>query len=53
MFLRACPASVEVTDIDSVPPDYQTATFTIRASLLNDILDALDEDVRGKVLAES
>ena len=52
MFLRACPASVEVTDIDSVPLDYQTATVTMPASLLNDVLHALDEDFREKVLGE-
>jgi hypothetical protein len=52
MFLRACPASVEVTDIHSLPPDYQTATVTLPASILNDVLDVLDEDLRSKVLPE-
>jgi hypothetical protein len=52
MFLRACPASVEVTDMDSLPPEYQSATVTMPASILNDILNALEEDFREKVLGE-
>ena len=46
MFLRACPASVEVTDMDSVPLDYQGATVTMPASMLNDVLNALEGDFR-------
>jgi Siphovirus Gp157 len=52
MFLRACPASVEVTDLDSLPLDYQSATVTMPASILNDMLHALDEDFREMVLGE-
>ena len=52
MFLRGCPASVEVTDLDALPLDYQSATVTMPASLLNDLLNTLEEDFRGKVTAE-
>jgi len=52
MFLRACPASVEVTDMDSLPPEYQSATVTMPASLLNKVLNALDEEFRTKALRE-
>jgi len=43
MFLRACPASVEVTDMESVPLDYQSATVTIPAPMLNAVLNVLGE----------
>jgi hypothetical protein len=32
MFLRSCPASLEVQDLDSIPLDYQSATVTMPAS---------------------
>ena len=50
MFLRGCPPSVEVTDIDAVPIEYQIATVTMPALMLREILDALDEDLRNSVL---
>jgi hypothetical protein len=53
MFLRSCPASIEVTDLDAVPLDYQNATVTLPASMLNDVLNALEEDFREKVLIVS
>ena len=43
MFLRGCAASVEVTDLDAVPLDYQSATVTMPASMLNAVLNVLDE----------
>jgi hypothetical protein len=52
MFLRGCPASVEVTDMEVVPLDYQSATVTMPASLLNEVLNALDEEFRTKALGE-
>jgi hypothetical protein len=52
MFLRACPASVKVTEMDALPLDYQSATVTMTAATLNEMLDALDEDLREKVLGE-
>ena len=53
MFLRECPASVEVTDLDAVPLDYQNATVTLPASMLNDVLNALEDDFREEVLIVS
>jgi hypothetical protein len=52
MFLRACPASVEVTDMDVLPLEYQSATITMPASILNEVLNALDEGFREKVSGE-
>ena len=52
MFLRGCAASVEVRDLNAVPLDYQSATVTLPASMLNDLLNTLEEDFRGKVTAE-
>jgi hypothetical protein len=52
MFLRGCPTSVEVTDMNTVPLDYQSATVTMPASLLNDVLNALVEDFREELLSE-
>lgn len=52
MFLRGCAASVAVRDLNAVPLDYQRATVTLPASMLNDLLNALDEDFRGKVRGE-
>jgi hypothetical protein len=52
MFLRACPASVEVTDMESIPLDYQSASVTMPASTLNDVLNALEDDFRARVLGE-
>jgi hypothetical protein len=52
MFLRACPTSVEVTDIDAVPLEYQSAVFTLPAAMLNDVLNALEKAVREEVEAE-
>jgi hypothetical protein len=52
MFLRGCAASVEVRDLNAVPLDYQSATFTLPASMLNDLLNTLGEDFRGEVRAE-
>ena len=37
MFLRGCAASVEVRDLNAVPLDYQSATVTLPASMLNDL----------------
>jgi hypothetical protein len=53
MFLRGCPVSVEVTDMDAVPLDYQSATVTLPASRLNDVLNALEDDFREEVLIVS
>ena len=50
MFLRWCPPSVEVTDIDAVPIEYKIATVTIPALKLWDVLNALNEDLRKSVL---
>jgi Siphovirus Gp157 len=52
MFLRSCPASLEVHDLDAVPLDYQSATVTMPASTWNDVLNALEEDFRERVLRE-
>ena len=52
MFLRGCPTSVEVTDINALPLDYQNATVTMPASLLNDVLNALEEGFREEVMGE-
>jgi hypothetical protein len=52
MFLRACPASVEVTDMDSVPLEYQSASATMPSSMWKDVVDRLDGDSREKVLGE-
>jgi len=51
LFLRTCPASVEVTDESSVPLDYKTATVKLPAALWNDVLNALDDGLRDTVLA--
>ena len=53
MFLRGCAASVEVTDIDAVPLDYQNATVAMPASMLDAVLSALEEDFRREVLVVS
>jgi hypothetical protein len=52
MFLRGCPASVEVTDVDAVPIEYEVATVTMPALMLHEIIDALDEDLRHSVTAQ-
>jgi hypothetical protein len=49
MFLRGCAASVEVTDMDAVPLNYQSATVTLPMSMLNDVLNALDQSFREQV----
>jgi len=51
LFLRTCPASVEVTDESAVPLDYKTATVRLPAALWNDVLNALDDGLRDTVLA--
>jgi len=51
LFLRTCPASVEVTDESAVPLDYKTATVKLPAALWNDVLNALDDGLRDTVLA--
>jgi hypothetical protein len=51
MFLRAVPASVDITDEAAVPLDYKRAGVALPAALWNDVLNALDEDLRGEVLA--
>lgn len=52
MFLRACPASVEVTDMDSLPLEYQSDSVTMPSSMWNGVVEALDGDFREKVLRE-
>ena len=52
MFLRGCAASVEVTDIDAVPLDYQSVTVTMPASMFSAVLNVLDEVFGEKVLPE-
>jgi hypothetical protein len=52
MFLRNCAASVEVTDIDAVPLDYQSVTVTMPASMFSAVLNVLDEVFGEKVLPE-
>jgi hypothetical protein len=39
--LKACPASVEVTDEPAIPIDFKRATVTLPAAMLNDILGVL------------
>ena len=53
MFLRACPVSVEVMDMDAVPLDYQSVTVTMPASMWKDVLDVLGEEFRDEVSAET
>lgn len=52
MFLRGCAASVEVTDMDALPLDYQSATVTMPASMLNAVLNVLYEVFGENVLPE-
>ena len=53
MFLRACAASVDITDESLVPLDYKRATVTMPAAMWCDVLNALDEDFRGQVAVAS
>ena len=52
MFLRNCAPSVDVVDESLIPLDYRRAAVTLQASMLDDILNALPEDFREKVLPE-
>jgi hypothetical protein len=52
MFLRYCPASVEVMDMDALPLDYQSATLTMPASWLRGVLDVLEEIFCKEVRAQ-
>ncbi len=51
--LRKCPASVELVDETVVPLDYKTVTLKISARLLDQLLDAVDFDLAGQVLASA
>jgi hypothetical protein len=51
MFLRACPVSVEVTDIDNVPDEYKNVTITMPAALLNSITEGLDVALQQELSA--
>jgi hypothetical protein len=47
--LRACPASVEIKDDAAVPVQYKTAAVRMPAKLWEEMLDALDLELRSQV----
>jgi hypothetical protein len=49
MFLRSCPPSVEVTDLDAVPADYKSVAITLPALVWDAILRALEDELADKV----
>src|ERR1051325_10866833 len=49
--LRACPTSVEVTDESMIPAEYKTLLLKLPAALWERLLDELDVDERGSILA--
>ena len=50
--LRACPASVEVTDESAIPSDYKTLTLKLPALTWEQLLDGLDIEQRAAVLGQ-
>jgi hypothetical protein len=50
--LRACPASVEVTDESAIPSDYKTLTLKLPAVTWEQLLDGLEIEQRAAVLGQ-
>jgi hypothetical protein len=50
--VRACPASVEVTDESAVPAEYKTLTLKLPAVTWEQLLDGLDIEQRAAVLGQ-
>ena len=50
--LRACPASVEVTDESVIPAEYKTLLLKLPAVLWERLLDELDVDERAAIVAQ-
>jgi hypothetical protein len=49
--LRVCPPSVEITDEAAIPADYKTLLMRIPALTWEELLDGLDIDARGAIVA--
>jgi hypothetical protein len=45
MFLRSCPPSIEVTDLDAVPANYKSVTITMPSLVWDAILGVLGRDL--------
>ncbi len=52
MFLRTCPASVDVKDETAIPIEYRRATVTMPSNMWVDVLNALGDSFRRQVLRE-
>jgi hypothetical protein len=51
MFLRACPASVEITDEAAVPLNFKRTTVTLPAPLMDTLFRALDPELLDTAIA--
>jgi hypothetical protein len=47
--LRACPPSVEVTDLDALPPEYKTLTLKMPAQLWEDMSATFNHNIADQV----
>jgi hypothetical protein len=48
--VRRCPPTVAITDEAAVPASFKSITFTLPAELSEEMFDALDLELRGRVL---
>lgn len=51
--IRKCPASVEIVNEPEISPDYKVVSLSLPARLLEQVLDAIDFNLAGKVLERS